>query len=215
MTPICRPATASTTCRTSGSAPVSRRLSGWPTRIGRPARPTASSASTSSPPTAVSPLAELGYTPSCTKSGTPSAVPDNLHSLRRPFRPGHPHPKGPPPVSASHLGPSIGPRNRLFDGNQAATTAAFFSVDGGAKKVADWATDSPADFLGPPPPSNGKLTPGDPFNNENFRGDELAKLTTADVQLMEALGFRVGPTAVIIFRLPSHAFYATSTLSLN
>src|SRR5262249_9878156 len=142
-------------------------------------------------------------------------VPDNLDSLRRQFGPGNPNPQGDPSVSALDLVRFIGPRNRLFDGNQAATTAAFFSVDGGAKKVAEWAADRPGDFLGPASPSHRKLPPGRPFNNENLRGDERAKLTTADVQLMEALGFRVGPTAVMMLRRASDGLYEIYSLGGN
>jgi hypothetical protein len=87
--------------------------------------------------------------------------------------------------------------NRLFTGrDQIPAMAAFFSVDGGTKKVADWATDSPADFLRPP---NSIFTPNDSFNNGGF-GTTLLKLTTADIQLMEALGFRVGATAAMVLR---------------
>jgi hypothetical protein len=95
----------------------------------------------------------------------------------------------------------ISPDNRLFDGDLKAPTPAYFSVDGGAKKVADWAAGiSPPDFLSPrdrEPRSN--LAPNDNFNDRAF-GFDLAKLTTADIQLMEALGFRVGATAAMVLR---------------
>jgi hypothetical protein len=78
----------------------------------------------------------------------------------------------------------IGPGTRLFDGNLEATTPAFFSVDGGTKKVADWAvTKSPADFGSPP---NSNLAPNDPLNDRGF-GTTLGKLTTAGDRLQMSL----------------------------
>jgi hypothetical protein len=89
----------------------------------------------------------------------------------------------------------ISPGNRLFD--LMAPTPAYFSVDGGAKKVADWAAgNSPSDFLSPP---RSNLAPNDAFDDIGF-GTTLAKFTTADIQLMEALGFRVGATAAMVLR---------------
>jgi hypothetical protein len=81
--------------------------------------------------------------------------------------------------------------NRLFDGSNPNGTPAYFSLDGGATKIADWGQNSDvSDFLGPTsnPPSN--LTPNDPFD-ENV-GD-LGHLTTADILVTEALGFKTVP----------------------
>jgi hypothetical protein len=103
----------------------------------------------------------------------------------------------------------VSPGNRLFDGDPP-VQAAYFSLDGGAKKVADWDTISPSDFLSP---LSSNLTPNDPFNNRGFGGD-LAKLTTADLQLMEALGFRVGPTAVMVLQR-SDGFFQSYVIGSN
>jgi len=133
----------------------------------------------------------------------------NVDSLRRalPLDPNDipPNPQDPISVSALDLVRFIGPGNRLFDGNLKAPTLAYFSVDGGAKRVADWAAgDSPSDFLKPP---DSNLTPNDEVNNRVF-GPTLAKFTTADIQLMEALGFRVGATAAMVLRSASGTYQA-------
>jgi hypothetical protein len=129
-----------------------------------------------------------------------------------------PNPQDPISVSALDLVRFISPDNRLFDGNPNAPTPAYFSVDGGAKRVADWAAGiSPDDFLRAPPlsPPTSKFTPNDPFNDVGHAGDTLAKLTTADVQLMEALGFRVAPTAVMMLRRASDGLYEIYNLGGN
>jgi hypothetical protein len=121
-------------------------------------------------------------------------IPNNVDSLGNP---NPPNPQGPIFVSALDLVRFVSPGNRLFDGNLNAPTPAYFSVDGGAKKVADWAAgNSPSDFLSPP---RSNLAPNDAFDDIGF-GTTLAKFTTADIQLMEALGFRVGATAVMVLR---------------
>jgi hypothetical protein len=116
-------------------------------------------------------------------------------------------------VSALDLVRFISPGNRLFDGAPNAPTPAYFSVDGGAKKVADWsAPRSPADFLSPP---NSNLSPNDPFNDVvDSGGMELRKFTTADIQLMVALGFRVGATAVMVLQ-GSNGFYQSYSIGSN
>ena len=83
--------------------------------------------------------------------------------------------------------------NRLFNGANPNHTPAYFSLDGGATKIADWGQESDvSDFLGPTsnPPSN--LTPNDPFD-ENV--GNLGQLTTADILVTEALGFKTVPPA--------------------
>ncbi len=116
-------------------------------------------------------------------------------------------------VSALDLVRFISPGNRLFDGAPNAPTPAYFSVDGGAKKVADWSAPlSPSDFLSPP---RSNLTPNDPFNDVvDSGGIELRKLTTADIQLMLALGFRVGATAVMVLQGPN-GFYQSYSIGSN
>jgi hypothetical protein len=83
--------------------------------------------------------------------------------------------------------------NRLFNGANPNHTPAYFSLDGGVTKIADWGQNSDvSDFLGPTsnPPSN--LTPNDPFD-ENV--GTLGQLTTADILVTEALGFKTVPPA--------------------
>src|SRR5262249_54921808 len=81
--------------------------------------------------------------------------------------------------------------NRYFDPNNTNNTAAYFSLDGGLGHLADWGEQSDSsDWRGltSNPPSN--LTPNDPF--DEVVGN-LANLTTLDIQMMEALGFRHSP----------------------
>jgi hypothetical protein len=95
--------------------------------------------------------------------------------------------------SALDLVRFINPGVRLFDGSNPNHTPAYFSLDGGATKIADWGQNSDvSDFLGPTsnPPSN--LTPNDPFD-ENV--GTLGHLTTADILVTEALGFKTVPPA--------------------
>jgi hypothetical protein len=74
------------------------------------------------------------------------------------------------------------PGNRLFNGNNPNHTPAYFSLDGGATKIADWGQDSDvSDFL------NNNLTGNDPFNE--FVGN-LGNLTNLDILITEALGFQ-------------------------
>jgi hypothetical protein len=114
-------------------------------------------------------------------------------------------------VSALDLVRFISPANRLFDGSPNAPTPAYFSIDGGVKKVTDRAApNSPSDFR-----SSSNLTPNDPFNDVvDAGGIELRKLTTADVQLMVALGFRVGATAVMVLQ-GSGGFYQSYSIGNN
>jgi hypothetical protein len=95
-------------------------------------------------------------------------------------------------VSVLDLMRFVSAGNRLFDGripNPLANPpvgpvpAAYFSLDGGVNKLADWGRASdPSDFLNPPASNR---TPNDPFNE--FVGTGL--LTTADILATEALGF--------------------------
>src|SRR5262245_9663956 len=85
------------------------------------------------------------------------------HALGRgtgPFRP-QVNPQGITYVSALDLVRFSPSGNRLFLGAPPPAPETFFSIDGGATKVADWSINSPADFLDPP---NNNLTPNDPFN---------------------------------------------------
>jgi VCBS repeat-containing protein len=72
-----------------------------------------------------------------------------------------------------------GSLNHVFGGAKPAT-AAYFSIDGGATKIADFGINSdPGDFL------NGGVQGTDPFN-ETVGGRGL---TTADMTMMDVLGF--------------------------
>src|SRR5262245_18995946 len=114
-------------------------------------------------------------------------------------------------VSALDLVRFISPGNRLF-GTPNAPTAAYFSIDGGTKKVADWSAMTPSDFLTPP---GSFLSPNDPLNDRvDPGGVVLRKLTTADIQQMVALGFRVGATAVMVPRR-SDGFYPSYSIGIN
>jgi len=76
---------------------------------------------------------------------------------------------------------------QLFaNGNTA--PAAYFSVDGGNTKLADFGQNSdPSDFL-----NRGVQGANDPFD-EFYGGGTLQSLTTVDKEQLDALGFRVAP----------------------
>ena len=77
------------------------------------------------------------------------------------------------------------PGTRLIDGNNTAT-AAYFSVDGGNTKLADYGrTSDPSDFL-----NSGVQGGNDPFN-EFYTGSTLQSLTTVDKEQLDALGFHL------------------------
>jgi subtilase family serine protease len=75
---------------------------------------------------------------------------------------------------------------RLFQGG-ATAPAAYFSLDGGATKLADYGLNSdPSDFL-----NSGVQGPNDPFN-EYYTGSTSQTLSTVDLKQLAALGFHVG-----------------------
>ncbi len=83
-----------------------------------------------------------------------------------------------------------GPGSRLFTGGGTAVPA-YFSMNNGVTDIADFGrTSDPGDFL------NGFRTPNDPFNE--FVGN-LATVTTTDIEIMDALGFRSGAAATASF----------------
>jgi serralysin len=88
----------------------------------------------------------------------------------------------------------------MFSGGNTAI-AAYFSVDGGNTKLADFGQDSdPGDFL-----NTGVQGPNDPFN-EYYTGSTLQSLTAVDKQLLDALGFHaLTPVTTVI-----EAFGSTS-----
>src|SRR5262249_7594147 len=94
----------------------------------------------------------------------------------------------------------------------------YFSIDGGATRVAQWSISGVDEFLNPP---GSNLTPNDPFN-QFLEPTNLANLTTADIQLMEALGFRVtnpspppGTTAVMVLGNSSDGRYGVYNIGSN
>jgi hypothetical protein len=86
------------------------------------------------------------------------------------------------------------PGTRLFTSGNTAT-AAYFSVDGGYTKLADYGQKSdPSDFLNPGPTFLGSpysnLTPHDSFN-EIYDSSTLQQLTAIDLNQLDALGFHL------------------------
>jgi FG-GAP-like repeat len=75
---------------------------------------------------------------------------------------------------------------RLFDGNMKTAPAAYFSVDGGTTRLADYGeSNDPSDFLNPP---SSTLTPEDPFN-EFYNTGTIQGLTNVDLTQLDTLGF--------------------------
>ncbi len=94
------------------------------------------------------------------------------------------------------------PDARLFQGGNIAP-AAYFSVDGGFTKSADYGQASdPSDFL-----NSGVQGPSDPFN-EFYSSNTLQQLTTVDLQQLDALGFHLTSNAPVVIE----AFGSTSLL---
>lgn len=85
------------------------------------------------------------------------------------------------------------PGVRLFSGSQTAP-AAYFSLDGGSTKLADYGQNSdPSDFL-----NSGVQGANDPFN-EYYTSTTLQGLTSVDLQQLDALGFHLAaasPTTI-------------------
>jgi hypothetical protein len=76
---------------------------------------------------------------------------------------------------------------RLFSGG-ATAPAAYFSVDGGTTKLADYGKTSDAsDFL-----NSGVQGPNDPFN-EFYTGSTIQNLSAMDLKQLDALGFHITP----------------------
>ncbi len=81
-----------------------------------------------------------------------------------------------------------GPGTRLFS-ESTPSPPAYFSVDGGNTKLADYGESSdPSDFLNPP---DSALTPEDPFN-EFYDPGTIQSLTTVDLEQLDVLGFGTG-----------------------
>ena len=81
---------------------------------------------------------------------------------------------------------------RLFS-NSIPASAAYFSVDGGSTKLANYGQNSdPSDFL-----NNGVQGANDPFN-EYYTGSTLQHLTTVDLAQLDALGFHLASSTPTI-----------------
>jgi hypothetical protein len=92
-----------------------------------------------------------------------------------------------------------GPGTQLIAGGSTAP-AAYFSVDGGNTKLADFGQISdPSDFLNPP---GSNLTPNDAFN-EFYTGSTNQYLTSVDKELLDALGFPLGARGAVGFASPA------------
>src|SRR5580658_10180406 len=77
------------------------------------------------------------------------------------------------------------PGTRLFTDNIPASSA-YFSLDGGNTRLADFGVSSdPSDFLNAP---NSNLTPTDAFD-EFYSNNTLQSLTPVDLEMLDALGF--------------------------
>ncbi|HEY2034595.1 MAG TPA: NF038122 family metalloprotease [Rhizomicrobium sp.] len=82
------------------------------------------------------------------------------------------------------------PGNILIDDHIPASASAYFSIDGGNTKLADYGVDSdPSDFL-----NTGVQGPNDPFN-EFYGKHTLQTLTSIDLEQLDALGFHVNTGA--------------------
>src|SRR5258708_7046498 len=116
------------------------------------------------------------------------------------------------------LGRYTSPGNHLFSSGSTAP-AAYFSIDGGVTKLADYGQNSdPSDFL-----NSGVQGPNDPYN-EFYSGSTVQALSTVDKQLLDALGFNVstnapgGPpaaTSSIVASSPTVTADGTSTTTLT
>lgn len=90
----------------------------------------------------------------------------------------------------------------LFQGGNSAP-AAYFSLDGGVTKLADFGQQSdPSDFL-----NSGVQGSNDPFN-EYYSGSTSQTLSNVDLTLLHALGFHIGSGhhAQVTFSDPSTSF---------
>jgi hypothetical protein len=90
-----------------------------------------------------------------------------------------------PGAGTFDLGRYTSAGNHLFSSSSTAP-AAYFSIDGGVTKLADYGQNSdPSDFL-----NGGVQGPNDPYN-EFYSGSTVQTLTTVDIQLLDALGFNI------------------------
>ncbi|MGY3234765.1 MULTISPECIES: NF038122 family metalloprotease [unclassified Bradyrhizobium] len=94
---------------------------------------------------------------------------------------------------------------RLFQGG-ATAPAAYFSLDNGATKIADYGQSSdPSDFL-----NSGVQGPNDPFN-EYYSGSTTQGLTSVDLKQLDALGFHLAINNPIVIE----SFGSTSVVQIG
>ena len=98
----------------------------------------------------------------------------------------------------------------LFNGGSTAP-AAYFSVDGGNTKLADFGQNSdPSDFL-----NSGVQGGNDPFN-EFYSGSTLQSLTAADKEQLDALGFHISSPqgSIVVAATASQAIQGGAAVTL-
>ena len=97
---------------------------------------------------------------------------------------------------------------RLFSGN-ATAPAAYFSLNGGSTKIADYGqTSDPSDFL-----NSGVQGPNDPFN-EFYSNNTLQQLTTVDLKQLDALGFHTATLDLSVVQTAGQAIQGSSAIAL-
>ena len=106
---------------------------------------------------------------------------------------------------------------RLFTDSIPAA-AAYFSVDGGNTKLADYGLYSdPSDFLNPAPTQFGgpysSLTPNDAFN-EIYGSSTLQTLTAVDLKQLDALGFNTIQEGIVVAATTSEAVQGGAAVAL-
>ena len=99
---------------------------------------------------------------------------------------------------------------RLFTDNIPASSA-YFSLDGGNTKLADFGVSSdPSDFLNAPGSS---LTPNDAFD-EFYSNNTLQSLTPVDLQMLGALGFNTMPLGLVVVANAAQALQGSAAVPL-
>ena len=102
------------------------------------------------------------------------------------------------------------PGTRLFTDNIPASSA-YFSLDGGNTKIADFGISSdPSDFLNAP---NSNLTPNDAFD-EFYSNNTFQSLTPIDLEMLDALGFNTTPLGLVVVANTAEALQGGAAVSL-
>jgi VCBS repeat-containing protein len=100
------------------------------------------------------------------------------------------------------------PGNYLFTDNIPASSA-YFSLDGGFTKLADFGVSSdPSDFL-----NSGLQGGNDPFN-EFYSGSTLQTLTSVDKEMLDALGFNTAPQGLVVVSNAADALQGGGAVAL-